>query len=134
MATALLRGDAAFTVEPYQTIRGQVDAGALRLIAASTPKRWPALPGVPTLGESGLPGISYSGWTAFVFPAGTPQPIIDKMHKTLGVVLADEDVKGKLERAGSIASLSAPAELARTIESDIASFRAVALKAGLEAN
>jgi tripartite-type tricarboxylate transporter receptor subunit TctC len=133
VVTALLRGDAAFAVELFHAIRGQVDAGELRLIAVATPERWPAAPSVPTLAESGLPGFAATGWYGLVFPAGTPQPVVDKMHKALQQVLGRADVKQKLEGAGAIARLSAPADLARLIETDIGNYRAVAKKAGLEA-
>jgi tripartite-type tricarboxylate transporter receptor subunit TctC len=133
VVTALLRGDAAFAVELYHAIRGQLESGDLRLIAVATPKRWPAAPSVPTLAESGLPGFGYSAWYGLVFPAGTAQPIVDKMHKALGQVTASEEVKKKLEGAGAVANLSTPAELAKLIESDVASFRTVAQKAGLGA-
>jgi tripartite-type tricarboxylate transporter receptor subunit TctC len=133
VVSALIRGDAAFAVELYHAIRGPVDAGELRLIAVATPKRWPAIPNVPTLAESGVSGIGYLGWYALVFPAGTPQPIVDKMHKALGTVLADAEVKKRLENVGATANLSSPAELKKTIESDIAGFKQVAQNAGLEA-
>jgi tripartite-type tricarboxylate transporter receptor subunit TctC len=132
VVTALLRGDAAFAVELYHAVRGQVDAGDLRLIAVSTPKRWPAAPNVPTLAESGLAGFGYSGWYGLLFPAGVPQPIIDKLHKTLQQELGRDDVQKKLEGAGAVAGLSAPADLSKLIASDVASFRAVAAKAGIE--
>ena len=57
VVTALLRGDAAFAVELYHAVRGQVDAGDLRLIGVSTPKRWPAAPNVPTLAEERPSGL-----------------------------------------------------------------------------
>jgi tripartite-type tricarboxylate transporter receptor subunit TctC len=133
VVSALIRGDAAFAVELYHAIRGPVDAGELRLLAVATPKRWPAIPNVPTLAESGVAGIGYLGWYALVFPAGTPQPIVDKMHKALGTVLADAEVKKRLENVGATANLSSPAELKKTIESDIAGFKQVAQNAGLEA-
>ena len=132
VVTALLRGDASFAVELYHAVRGQVDAGDLRLIAVSTPKRWPAAPNVPTLAESGLPGFAYSGWYGLVFPAGVPQPIVDKLHGALQQELGRADVQKKLEGAGAMASLSTPAELGQLIASEVASFRAVAGKAGIE--
>jgi tripartite-type tricarboxylate transporter receptor subunit TctC len=131
--TALLRGDAAFGIDLYHALRGQIESGDLRLIAVSTPKRWPAAPNVPTLAESGLPGFEYSGWYGLVFPAGVQQPIVDKLHKALQGVVANEDVKRKLEGAGALAGLSAPEELNKLIESDVSSFRSAAQKAGLEA-
>jgi tripartite-type tricarboxylate transporter receptor subunit TctC len=130
--TALLRGDAAFGVELYHAVRGQVEAGELKLIAVSTPNRWPAAPSVPTLAESGLAGFGYSGWYGLLFPAGVPQSIIDKMHKALRQELSRDDVKKRLEGAGAHADLSAPADLTKLIASEIASFRAVADKAGIE--
>jgi tripartite-type tricarboxylate transporter receptor subunit TctC len=133
VVTALLRGDVAFALDLFHAVRGQVDAGALRLIAVATPKRWPAAPGVPTVAESGLAGFGYSAWYGLVFPAGTAQPIVDKMHKALEQAMANEEVKKKLEGAGAIANLSTPAELNELIASDIANFRNVAQKAGLEA-
>jgi tripartite-type tricarboxylate transporter receptor subunit TctC len=133
VVSAMLRGDAAFAVELYHAIKGQVEAGELRLIAVATPKRWPAIPNVPTVAESGISGYGYLGWYALVFPAGTPQPVIDKMHKSLETVLAGDEVKKRLDGAGATANLSTPAELRRVIESDIAGFKDVAKKAGLEA-
>jgi tripartite-type tricarboxylate transporter receptor subunit TctC len=133
VATALLRGDVAFGVDLYHAIRGQVDSGDLRLIGVSTPQRWPAAPSVPTLAEGGLSGFGYSGWYGLVFPAGTAQPIVDKLHKALQQVLTREDVKQKLAGAGAIASLSTPDELGKLIASDIRSFQEAARKAGIEA-
>ncbi len=132
VVTALLRGDAAFAVELYHAVRGQVESGDLRLIAVSTPQRWPAAPNVPTLAESGLSGFGYSGWYGLLFPAGVPQSIVDKVHKALQRELGRDDVQKKLAGAGAVASLSAPADLAKRIGSEIASFRAVAAKAGIE--
>jgi tripartite-type tricarboxylate transporter receptor subunit TctC len=133
VVTAVLRGDIAFALDLFHAVRGQVDAGNIRLIAVATSKRWPAAPNVPTIAESGLPDFGYSGWYGFVFPAGTPQPIVDKMHKGLQQVLSNPDVKQKLEGAGAIANLSTPEEFAELIASDIRSFQAVAKKAGLHA-
>ena len=133
VVTALLRGDIDFALDLYHAVRGQADSGDIRLIAVATSKRWPAAPNIPTIAESGLPGFGYSGWYGFLFPAGTPQPIVDRMHKGLELVLGNEDVRRRLEGAGAIANLSTPAGLSELIASDIESFQAVAKKARLEA-
>jgi tripartite-type tricarboxylate transporter receptor subunit TctC len=132
VVTALLRGDAAFAVELYHAVRGQVEAGELRLIAVSTPERWPSLSHVPTLAESGLAGFGYSGWYGLMFPAGTPKAIVARIHKALEQELAREDVQKKLEGAGANVKLSTPVELTQVIERDIASFKSAASKAGIE--
>ncbi len=133
VVSALLRGDAAFAIELYHAIRGQIDSGDLKLLAVATPKRWPGLPNVPTIAESGIPGFGFLGWYGLVFPAGTPQPIIDKMHKSLKEVLSRDSVRKRLEGIGAVANLSSPEEFRKVIVSDISGFREVATKSGLEA-
>jgi tripartite-type tricarboxylate transporter receptor subunit TctC len=133
VVSALLRGDAAFAVELYHPIRGQVDSGELRIIAVATPSRWPAIPDVPTLAESGVTGIGYLGWYGLAFPAGTPQPIVDKLHKAMQVLLSKDAVRKRLEGIGAVANLSSPAEFRNVIQSDIKAFQEVARTAGLEA-
>jgi tripartite-type tricarboxylate transporter receptor subunit TctC len=134
VVTALLRGDIAFALDLFHAVRGQADSGDIRLLAVATAKRWPAAPNVPTIAESaGLAGFGYSAWYGLVFPAGTPQPIVDRMHKGLEKVLGDPDVRKKLEGAGAVANLSTPAEFSARIASDIKNFQAVAKRAGLEA-
>ena len=133
VVTALLRGDAAFAVELYHPIRSQVEAGELRLLAVATPKRWPGIENVPTLAESGVPGVTYLGWYGLAAPAGTPQPVIDKLHKAMATVLAKDTVRQRLERVGAVVNLSTPAEFKQAIESDIKNFQDVAKSAGLQA-
>ena len=104
----------------------------LRVIAVATPARWPAIPNAPTLADSGINGIGYLGWYGLVFPAGTPQLIIDKLHKAMQNVLAKDAVKNRLEGIGAVANLSSPAEFRKVIQSDIKGFQEVAKLAGLE--
>jgi len=133
VVSALLRGDAAFAVELYHPIRGQVDSGEVRIIAVATPSRWPAIPNVPTLAESGVNGIGYLGWYGLAFPAGTPKPIVDKLHKAMQSVLSKDAVKKRLEGIGAVANLSTPSDFTKVIQSDIKTFQEVAKTAGLEA-
>jgi tripartite-type tricarboxylate transporter receptor subunit TctC len=132
VVSALLRGDAAFAVELYHPIRGQVDSGDLRIIAVATPTRWPAIPDVPTLAESGVTGIGYLGWYGLAFPAGTPQSIVEKLHKAMQDVLSKDAVRKRLEGIGAVANLSSPMEFRKVIQSDIKAFQEVARTAGLE--
>jgi tripartite-type tricarboxylate transporter receptor subunit TctC len=133
VVTSVLRSDVAFAFDLFHAVRGQSDSGNIRLLAVSTPKRWPAAPTVPTIAEgAGLSGFGYSGWYGIVFPAGTPKPIVDKMHKGLQKALADPDVKKKLEGAGALATLSTPEEFSALIASDVKNFQAVAKKGGLQ--
>jgi tripartite-type tricarboxylate transporter receptor subunit TctC len=126
-------GDAAYAVELYHPIRGQVDSGEVRIIAVATPTRWPAIPNVPTLAESGVSGIGYLGWYGLAFPAGTPKPIVEKLHKAMAQVLSKDAVKQRLEGIGAVPNLSSPDDFRKVIQSDIKTFQEVAKTAGLEA-
>jgi tripartite-type tricarboxylate transporter receptor subunit TctC len=132
VVSALMRGDAAYAVELYHALRGQIESGDLRAIATAAPGRWPAIPSVPALSES-IPGFAVLGWYGFAFPAGTPQPIIDKIRDALGKVLARADVRKRLEGLGAAATLTTPDDFRKTIENDIKGFQEVARKSGIEA-
>ena len=91
------------------------------------------MPELPTAAEAGVPGYEVTSWHGFVVPAGTPQPVIDKLHKAMADVLAKPTVKQRLERVGAVVNLSTPAEFKQAIESDIKNFKDVAKSAGLQA-
>jgi tripartite-type tricarboxylate transporter receptor subunit TctC len=130
--TALIRGDSAFAMDLYHAMRGQIDAGELRVVATATPKRWGPIPNVPAIAET-IPGFGVLGWYGLAFPAGTPQPVIDRLRGALKEVLSRETVRKKLEGVGAVANLSTPEEFKKTIISDISGFKEVAGKAGLQA-
>ena len=74
----------------------------------SGPKRSPELPDVPTVSEAGVPNFDVTSWNALYAPAGTPQPIIDKLNGALREVLADPDLKKRALDLGIDAKGSTP--------------------------
>ncbi len=78
VVTGLLSGDVDYGVELAHAVRGQVESGQLKLLAVGSPARWPTIPTVPTVAESGVPGYAVVGWYGWLYPAGTPQTIVDK--------------------------------------------------------
>ena len=90
-------------------------------------------PDVPTVAESGVPGYAVSGWYGWVYPAGVPQAIIDKTNAALKTVLARPDVQERLSKVGAIATISTPAEFDALLVNEVAKWRSVRDKAGLEA-
>jgi tripartite-type tricarboxylate transporter receptor subunit TctC len=133
VVTALLRKDISFAVDLAHAVRGQVESGDLKILAVGTPKRWPTLPNVPTIAESGLAGFGFLGWYGLAYPAGVPDAVVKKTHDGLKEVLGRPAVRAQLEKVGAVANLSTPEEFRKTIESDIATFRAVAANAKLQA-
>ena len=134
VVTALLRNDVAFAVELAHAVRGQVEAGELKILAIATSKRFPALPNVPTMIESGIPGFEVNGWYGLVFPAGVPAEIIDRTHKALAQILSRDGVRKQLDGIGAQASLSSPREFGKLIADEVVRWRNVAKTAGLEPN
>lgn len=132
VVTALLRKDVAFAVDLAHAVRGQVASGDLKLIAVTTGKRFPSLPNVPTVIESGLPDFEINGWYGLVFPAGVPQAIVEKTHKALSTVLSQDAVKSQLANIGAEAALSSPQAFGKLIADEVVRWRGVAQAAGLQ--
>jgi tripartite-type tricarboxylate transporter receptor subunit TctC len=132
VVTALLRKDVAYAVDLAHAVRGQVESGELKLIAVATGKRFPSLPNVPTVIESGIPGFEINGWYGFVYPAGVPQIVIDKTHKALTQVLSRDTVKKQLSNIGAEAALSSPQEFGKLIADEVVRWRDAAKAAKLE--
>ncbi len=131
VVTGLLSKDVDYAVELLHAVRGQVEAGELKLLAVGADKRWPTIPNVPTVAESGVPGYGVLGWYGFVYPAGTPQPIIDKTYAALKEILARPEIKEQMEKAGASAHVSTPAEFGKHIADEVDKWKLVRDKAGL---
>ena len=113
-------------------MRGQVQSGDLKILAVTTGKRWPTLPDVPTVIESGLPDFDVLGWYGLVFPAGVPPIAVEKTQRALAQVLARESVRNQLLNVGALPNLSTPQEFGTLIEQEVVRWRAVAKASGLE--
>jgi len=86
-----------------------VKEGKLKVLAISSAKRWPTLPDVPTVAESGMPGFETGSYQGIVAPAKTPPDIVKKMHDTVMEVLATPEMKDRLDKAGAeVRAMSAP--------------------------
>jgi tripartite-type tricarboxylate transporter receptor subunit TctC len=97
-----------------------LQAGKLRAIATSGKKRSPALPNLPTLEEAGVKGFEYAPWYGFFAPAGTPAEILDKLHDSVGRVLADPVIAAKLGGQGIEVQPVSREQFARMVDADIA--------------
>jgi tripartite-type tricarboxylate transporter receptor subunit TctC len=93
--------------------------------------RWPTIPNVPTVAESGIAGYAVVGWYGWVYPAGTPQSIADKTYAGLKEVLARPEIREQIAKAGASAHVTSPAEFGKHIADEVAKWRLVRDKAGL---
>lgn len=83
------------------TLLPHIKSGRLRALAVMGPKRLPALPDVPTIGEAGFPGLESSSWSGIVVPAGTPDAVVKKLSQAMNAALTDPAVVTPFEQIGS---------------------------------
>jgi len=132
VVAALLAGEVDYGVELAHAVQGQVQAGQLKLLAVGAPARWPTLPNVPTVAESGVSGYSVIGWYGWMYPAGTPQAIVDKTNAALKEVLSRPAIRDQLAKVGAVVHISTPAEFGKHVKDEIAKWTSVRVKAGIE--
>ncbi|HEX3439082.1 MAG TPA: tripartite tricarboxylate transporter substrate binding protein [Pseudolabrys sp.] len=132
VVAALMAGELDYGVELAHAVQGQVQAGQLKILAVGGPARWPTLPEVPTVAESGVQGYAVIGWYGWLYPAGTPKEIVDKTNAALKEVLARPHIRELLAKAGAVVHVSTPAEFGRQIEDEVAKWSSVREKAGIE--
>ena len=108
--------------------------GKLRGLAVTSRERFPALPELPTVAESGFPGYDVTATFGLVTAGGTPADVIDKISQDTRAVLADGDLRRKLADIGVIVMGTSPAEFAAAIASEYALWAKVIKDAGLGAS
>jgi len=105
----LMGGDTSIFFDSIPASLSHVRAGKLKALAVTSQERVPAAPEIPTLSET-YPGVVYNVWQGVQAPAGTPRPIIDKLHAEITKVLNDPEVKARFMSLGAIATGSAKPE------------------------
>jgi len=107
-----------------------VEAGRLRAIAASTRQRSSAMPDVPTVAESGLPGFEVAVWQGILAPAATPKSMIAKLHADTVAALKRPEMKERMAAQGADIIASAPHEFASFMQADLAKWAKVVKDSG----
>ena len=77
-----------------------IQSGKVRALAVTSAKRLESMPNVPTVAESGVPGFEVTSWQAIFVPAGTPKPIIDRLHDEILKIIAQPDIQERLKNLG----------------------------------
>jgi tripartite-type tricarboxylate transporter receptor subunit TctC len=107
-----------------------IKAGKLRALAVTTAARASALPDVPTVAESGLPGFEASSWFGLLAPAGTPADVIAKVNGELARWVATPEAKEKMSSIGAIAAGGTPEDFAKHIAAETAKWAKVVKESG----
>lgn len=112
----------------------QIAAGRLRALAVTTRARSADLPDVPTLDEAGVKGYEANIWLGLLAPAGTPQPILDKLHDATAKVMQGPEAAKALATAGLTLSLSSESEFGALLKSESAKWGKVVQDTGATVN
>jgi len=108
-----------------------IKTGKLRALAVSTKERFPAMPDLPTVAESGVKGFDGGSWQGVVMPAGVPREMVTKTNEILARSLKTPEVRDRLLRIGALPSGNSPEEFAAFIKAEIAKWGKVAKAAGI---
>ncbi|MGO4393024.1 Bug family tripartite tricarboxylate transporter substrate binding protein [Variovorax sp. M-6] len=128
--TDLVAGRVDFMFDAIPSSLPFVKDKRLRALAIDAPKRSALLPDVPTLVEQGLTGYEASPWFGLVAPAGTPQPVIDRLHDEVAAVLRSPDVLSRLDEMGMTAVGGTAREFSDLMKSDTRRLGAVIRESG----
>jgi tripartite-type tricarboxylate transporter receptor subunit TctC len=110
----------------------QINSGRLKILGVGSEKRVPALPNVPTISEAGVPGYEATNWWGIVAPAGTPRPVIDRLHKEISTVLATSETRKRFETEGGEAIQMSSDDFGKFIVSETAKWAKVVKEAGIK--
>jgi tripartite-type tricarboxylate transporter receptor subunit TctC len=130
--TALRAGELDLAFEVVGPMLPQVAAGAVKALAVSSSQRNPALPGVPTVQQAGVPGYEVASWNALAAPAGTPPEVLAVLGQAAHAAVAAPAVRERLAQAGVRVGASTPAELQALLASEIQRWGAVIRAARIE--
>jgi tripartite-type tricarboxylate transporter receptor subunit TctC len=105
---AMLAGDVNFAIDNLASYVPVIQSGKMRALAVTSAQRWPTLPDIPTMDEAGIKDFIITSWAAFVVPAGTPRPLIDKLSAAQRQIAAEKSVQDRFLVAGARVLSSTP--------------------------
>ncbi len=128
----LIAGRLTMSLPNLSVVLPLVREGKLRALAAISPKRAAAAPDLPTMAEAGLTGFDVPIWFGLMAPAGTPQPVVDKLHGETVRALSAEDVRKRFGDSGLEVVANTPAEFAGVIRAELAQWAKLIKDAGIK--
>jgi tripartite-type tricarboxylate transporter receptor subunit TctC len=130
--TATIQNETQMIFAVMQPLQPQIQAGKLRALAVTSGKRFPLLPDLPTIAESGYPGFEALAWNGVLVPAGTPKAIVQRLNAEINAVLKEPDVVQKMHAAGFDLVGGTPEDFGALIRSESEKWVPVIKKAGVK--
>jgi tripartite-type tricarboxylate transporter receptor subunit TctC len=128
--TDLLSGQTQFTIDGLTGLYPLIQDRKVRPLAVARAQRWPELPDVPTLVESGFADFTVDAWTGVVAPAGTPAAIVGVLNRSINEGLRTAEAKAGLARFSAIAQTGSPQDFAQFVASELPKWAAIVKLSG----
>lgn len=126
---ALRAGEVQAIFETIAPVIPHAKAGTIRVLGVTEAQRFPSLPNVPTIAESGVPNYEIVGWNGIAVPARTPRDVINKLNADINAAVAQPDIRQKFLDLGVIARGNTPEQMTALLKKDMAWWQGVIEKA-----
>ena len=130
----VIGGHVQMMFDAITTMAPNAAAGQVRALATTGTKRSELTPDVPTVAEAGVPSYEATIWLGVMAPAGTPQPVVDKLNAEIAKVINRADVKEAWAKQGAVPLVMSPAEFDKYLRADIEKWAKVVAASGIKAN
>jgi tripartite-type tricarboxylate transporter receptor subunit TctC len=129
--TDVLAGRIDLMVDAATSAFPRVQSGQLRLLAISSPSRYPLMPDAPLVADT-VPNVEFMSWLGLAMAPATPAPIVERINREIRTALALPDVQKRLAEGGNVAAPTTPDEMRQKIESEIGRWSRVIETAGIK--
>jgi len=130
--TDVMSGRVSMMFTDIVSVIGQIQAGRVKALAVTTPKRTAMLPEVPSMSELGLKGMDIYGWSAMYAPVKTPAPLVARLSEEMRKILARPDVLQKITALGLEPAPGGPEELGAFHRAELAKWERLVKEAGIQ--
>lgn len=128
----LIAGQVPLAMSALPGMSQHLQSGTLRALAITSEKRWPLLPDVPSVAESGFPGYQHMTWIGLLAPAGTPRGVIVRVNKAVAEVLTAPEVRQRITTIGAEPVGQSPAHFEAMLKADFEATRKLVAQIGLK--
>jgi tripartite-type tricarboxylate transporter receptor subunit TctC len=128
----VLAGQIPLAMADPSAVMQHLQVGTLRALAITSAKRWPGLPDVPTIAESGYPGFSHMTWIGLLAPAGTPPAIVNRLNKEIADILNTADIRERIITLGRMPVGRSPADFEAMLKADFEATGKIISEIGLK--
>jgi tripartite-type tricarboxylate transporter receptor subunit TctC len=128
----VMAGQAQMTFASLPSAKAGADSGKVRILAVTSAKRVDAMPNIPTIAESGVPGYDVVSWYGVFATGGTPAPTVERLAKEFATVVAQPAIRDSITKMGMEATALGPAEFGNLVNADAVKWDRVAKTIGLK--